>query len=210
MKKKLVVFDLDGTLNRTELFSVPAHLKALENRGIRHITAQEIISLFGERAEDCIFKLVGTKDEQVIRSYLDEVAVYEKENIKTMGKPYDGVLDSLKKLRADGYLTAVCSNASLRYISLVLDSLGLMPLIDYIQELRPGMDKVQTLGLLLDKVKPDQAVMVGDRRFDIIAGKENGLQTIGCRYGFGPEEAELADEKIDSATAIYKAVKKLI
>ena len=44
MVKKLAVFDLDGTLNRTDLYSVPAHLKALGERGINNVTPETIIS----------------------------------------------------------------------------------------------------------------------------------------------------------------------
>ena len=56
MVKKLAVFDLDGTLNRTDLYSVPAHLKALGERGINNVTPETIISTYGERANDYVRK----------------------------------------------------------------------------------------------------------------------------------------------------------
>ena len=34
VQNKLVVFDLDGTLNRTDLYSVPAHRTAFEELGM--------------------------------------------------------------------------------------------------------------------------------------------------------------------------------
>lgn len=81
MLKKLAVFDLDGTLNRTDLYSVPAHLKALAERGIHNITPEQIISTFGERASDYVQKLVGNVTDEEARSYLDAVAKYESEFI---------------------------------------------------------------------------------------------------------------------------------
>lgn len=210
MLKKLAVFDLDGTLNRTDLYSVPAHLKALAERGIHNITPEQIISTFGERASDYVQKLVGNVTDEEARSYLDAVAKYELEFIYNKGKPYDGVLDSLKKLKENGYYTAICSNSSRRYITMVLDALGLMPYIDFIQDLQPNMTKVQTLALLLDKEKPDKAVMVGDRVFDVEAGHKNHLKAIGCLYGFNPDELKDADVKIESAGDIYTAVVQLI
>lgn len=210
MLKKLAVFDLDGTLNRTDLYSVPAHLKALAERGIHNITPEQIISTFGERASDYVQKLVGNVTDEEARSYLDAVAKYELEFIYNKGKPYDGVLDSLKKLKENGYYTAICSNSSRRYITMVLDALGLMPYIDFIQDLQPNMTKVQTLALLLDKEKPDKAVMVGDRVFDVEAGHKNNLKVIGCTYGFNPGELKDADVKIESAGDIYTAVVQLI
>ena len=210
MLKKLAVFDLDGTLNRTDLYSVPAHLKALAERGIHNITPEQIISTFGERASDYVQKLVGNVTDEEARSYLDAVAKYELEFIYNKGKPYDGVLDSLKKLKENGYYTAICSNSSRRYITMVLNALGLMPYIDFIQDLQPNMTKVQTLALLLDKEKPDKAVMVGDRVFDVEAGHKNNLKVIGCLYGFNPDELKDADVKIESAGDIYTAVVQLI
>ena len=208
--KKLAVFDLDGTLNRTDLFSVPAHLKALAERGITDVTEQKVISTFGERADEYVKILLGEVPQQEARRYLDDVAKYELEFIAEYGRPYDGVTVSLSRLREDGYRIAVCSNSSLRYQTMVLTNLKLMPLVDTIQDLRPGMTKIQTLSLLLKKEKPDAAVMVGDRKFDIEAGRENGLPTIGCKYGFNPQEADLADIVINSAFEIYDAVQQLI
>ena len=74
--KKLVVFDLDGTLNRTDLFSAPAHLKALAQRGITHVTKAEIIDTFGERAQEYVKKLAGELSPEEERRYLDDVAKY--------------------------------------------------------------------------------------------------------------------------------------
>ena len=93
---------------------------------------------------------------------------------------------------------------------MVLEALGLMPYIDFIQDLQPNMTKVQTLALLLDKEKPDKAVMVGDRVFDVEAGHDNNLKAIGCMYGFIPGVLEDADVKIESAGDIYTAVTQLI
>ncbi len=208
--KKLVVFDVDGTLSRTDLFSVPAHLKALEKRGVINVTAEKIVSTFGERADEYVKTLLGEVTPLEARQYLDDVAQFEQEFIAEKGRPYDGVVESLKQLQADGYRIATCSNSSLRYQTAVLTGLHLLPYVDAIQDLRPNMTKVQTLALLLEKEEPDAAVMVGDRKFDIEAGRENGLKTIGCRYGFNPAEAESADEVVDSGFEIYQVVKKLI
>jgi phosphoglycolate phosphatase len=42
------------------------------------------------------------------------------------------------------------------------------------------------------------AIVVGDRREDIMAAKENGMKSIGCLYGYGSrEELEEAEWKIE-------------
>ena len=48
-------------------------------------------------------------------------------------------------------------------------------------------------------IDPDDAVMVGDTRGDVEAGKGAGLYTIGCTWGYGTrEELEGADERRDT------------
>lgn len=208
--RKLVVFDLDGTLNRTDLFAVPAHQKALHESGVTDKTDDFIRSTFGSCSWDYVKQLLGDCDQDTARDYLDRVARYEQEFIRERGRTFDGVPQMLHTLREEGYLTAVCSNASARYINMVLRSLAIDPLIGEVQELRPGMSKNETLALLLGRMKPDAAVMVGDRRFDHEAAKANGLGFIGCLYGFNPQEMADADIQVGTASEIPGAVRALI
>jgi len=49
-----------------------------------------------------------------------------------------------------------------------------------------------------DLLKVEMAIVVGDRREDIMAAKENGMKSISCLYGYGSrEELEDADWKIE-------------
>ncbi|MDF2566547.1 MAG: Haloacid dehalogenase domain protein hydrolase [Oscillospiraceae bacterium] len=205
---KLVVFDLDGTLNKTDLFSVPAHQKALLEFGITDKSEQFIMDTFGSRAEDYVPLLFSNPDidSTKSRSYLDKVAAYEKDFIKQKGKPFDGVVSSLECLKQDGFLLAVCSNASERYIRLCLESLDLIRFIDAIQPLLSNMTKVDTLKLLLSKVQPQHAVMVGDRIFDWEAAKGNNIPFIGCMYGYNPEEIKNAEYTVESAFQLYEKI----
>ena len=48
-------------------------------------------------------------------------------------------------------------------------------------------------------IDPADAVMVGDTRGDVEAGKAAGLYTIGCTWGYGTRaELEGADERRDT------------
>ena len=208
----LAVFDLDGTLNRIDLFSVPAHQKALAEFGspLRTRDAAFISSTFGMRADDYVpLLLPGVTDEQKLR-YLDRVRDLEQENIVTMGASFDGVPAMLDEIRRQGIKTAVCSNASSRYIHMVLDTLKLSGKIDYIQELLPGLTKNDTLGLLLKKAKPVRAVMIGDTILDIKAARANDLPSIGCLYGYRPEQAAEADVTVSHPSEIPEQVFALL
>lgn len=207
--KKLIVFDLDGTLNQTNLYAVKAHLLALAEYGITDKSEALIESGFGARAEEYVKLYLGETDKATQRTYLNKVAAYEKQLIGEFGKEFTGTSQALSSLKSDGYELAICSNSSERYITMVLDALNLMQFISYIQPLLPDMTKKDTLRVLLEKVKPQKAVMVGDRIYDKEAAKANHIPFIGCMYGYNKEEVADADEVVTSAAEIYDAVKRL-
>lgn len=207
--KKLVVFDLDGTLNKTELYSVPAHQKALRELCI-YRDEETIISTFGERAVDAAKILLDSDDPYLIRWYFRRVEQYENDFIKQYAGEYEGVTPMLRTLKEKGYVTAVCSNAPESYIRMVLNRLDYMTLIDVIRPLEAGLTKDDTLGLLLEQEKPHAAVMVGDRVFDENAARANGIPFIGCAYGFQPHEVANARYRVSCPAEIVAAVAEAI
>lgn len=207
---KLVVFDLDGTLNKTELYAVPAHKKALLELGITDKSDEMIIKTFGARGEDEVHLLINDTSYEKGQAYLKRVGECEREFIKDYAGSFEGVPELLKKLKANGYLTAVCSNASERYIRMVLERLDLINDIDYIQPLIKDMIKDDTLRLLIERVKPVKAVMVGDRIYDKLAAKANNIPFIGCLYGFNADEVSDGDAAVEKAIDIFDKVCELI
>lgn len=207
---KLVVFDLDGTLNRTDLFTIPASRQALAERGITDKSDEVIMSMVGARGCDIFPALLGTDDSEIGWAYLKRVGELENEYIKTNHGTFPKIKELLLDLHNNGYRTAVCSNASERYIRMVLETLGILEDIDAIQPLLPNLTKDDTLRLLIQREAPEKAVMVGDRHFDKAAARANSIPFIGCLYGYSREEVIDADIAVEQPCEILDAVKKLI
>lgn len=58
-----------------------------------------------------------------------------------------------------------------------------------------------------EMIQDGQAVMIGDRRYDIEGGKACGLQTIGVLYGYGSRgefEAAGADHIVETPDEILE------
>lgn len=200
--KYLVVFDLDGTLNRTESYAVPAIRSALAHYGVTKFSAEDIISTFGERDEDTIVKFFGDRAKRLERGFWEEVQKYTDSH-PGLYSTYEGVPEMLHSLHESGKLTAVCSNSGMDYITKTLDRLRIGDRIDYLQGLEPGMTKADTLRLLLRRVKPDKAVMAGDRYLDREAAQANRIPFIGCSYGYGTdEELQGSDYIIQSPASV--------
>lgn len=185
---KLIVFDLDGTLNRTELFAVEVHRMLQTEFGWPAQSPEEITTIFGAPSYEYMERLLPGSDDATKQRYLKREAEVEYDYMH-LAAAYDGCKQMLTVLRENGWETAVCSNSSFRYISMILNSTGLMHEIDYIQPLEKGMtEKSQSLASLLKRIPHSAAVMVGDTTYDKNAAEANQIPFIGCRYGFRPTE----------------------
>ena len=205
----LVIFDLDGTLNNTELYSVPANLTAMKEFGAPPEVQNRnfITSTFGMTSNEYVKEFMPNFSEDVRKAYLKRVSYLELEIIPKLAKPFKNIPELLISLKELNIKTAVCSNASIRYISAVLKAIGLFDKIDFIQPLVEGCTKKETLGLLLKSMSPKNAIMVGDRIFDIEAASHNNLKSIGCAYGYNPEETKLADYTVSDPEEILTIIK---
>ena len=123
---------------------------------------------------------------------------------------FDGVPQMIRQLSEAGYILAVCTNGTNGYVRKIASALGLAPYFTWLQGAEPGCTKSDTLKMVLDKIRPDKAVMVGDRHHDMQAARDNGLPFIGCQYGYLPHEVDGADIRVACAADIPRAVKALI
>ncbi len=193
--KKLVIFDLDGTLNDTSLYVIPATRRALAEMGVTGITDEEIMRNVGASWREACERYLPGQPQEVHRAYSDRYSQAERELCRERHGTFPGVPELLRQLKAEGYLLAICSNASLRYIKMVCGYLEFLPYFDDFAPLEPEMtEKAQSMKKLLDRLCPDWAVMAGDRHYDLEAARKNGVPFIGCGYGYQrPGELDGAD-----------------
>lgn len=210
MTKKLAVFDLDGTLSRTELFSVPAAQEMERQLGYPVQDASRIIASFGTNYEETMDAIFPGWDQQAYDYYFTHGGEVQAKYLDR-AKPFDGIPEVMDRLHALGYETAVCSNSNIRYIKMCVEAIGLMDKMDYLQELEAGMNnKGQSLGKLLKTVSPDKAVMVGDTLLDCQAAVDNEIPFIGCAYGFRPYEMEQVEHAAKSTGELPQLIEALI
>ena len=207
---KLVVFDLDGTLNQAHTFSVPAIQLVQKKLGYQVQSFEKITGLYGAAEVEFINALFPSAPHQIFQAYKDLVPAAE---IKYMSnaKAYDGCYEMLCALKKKGYLTAVCSNARLPYIERVLNAFGLRDTIDFLRPLNDELSHKQyTLQKLIEDIHPACTVMVGDTSYDKSAADYNQIPFIGCLYGYRPYEMKnlifVAEKPMDIPLLVEKAI----
>jgi phosphoglycolate phosphatase len=184
-RRGLLIFDLDGTLFRTDTVSIPAVQSALRAAGFPPPPDEAVIEFFGRPLQDFrawAYRTYPGITEQV----LDSVDEWELQLVRERGKLYPGVHETLTALRAAMEHLAVCSNGPGPYVQQVVTSHGLAPYFDAVRWPRDGdTGKPGMVAELLARFSGRPAAVIGDRWDDIAAARESGILAIASAYGFG-------------------------
>lgn len=199
---KLVIFDLDGTLFRTETVDIKAINNALISNGFSPKTDIEVLGIIGYTLKDAIKKLIDVDDKTILEKLSKDIISFEQELIKSSGELYEGIINLLDNLKESGYKLCICSNGGQAYIEGITNKFLLDNYFDDIKYSQDGITKSQAVRSLKDKYSVDMFVMIGDRSSDIEAASSNNGISIGVTYGFGKEEVLAADFVVDTPSEI--------
>lgn len=205
---KLAIFDIDGTLLKTELVSIPAYRKAMSGLNLPVPDDETIIRTFG--CNDAQLVDILNIPPILAPSFLRTVEALEIQFMQTYAACYDGILQLLQWLIQSDCQIAVCSMCSPSYMDAFLKKFELNCIMTVSKNAAHGNDKTLLLRQLLEETKPCSAVMIGDRFFDIQAAKDNGLPSIGCVYGYAPNEVNLADIIVHDVGQLFFAIQKAL
>lgn len=219
--KKLLIFDLDGTLINSALDLAIAVNYLLETLG-RDTYSEEIIhgwvgngaltlvkrALSGERTID--EELDETTVEKSLKIFLD----YYAQNLCNATVPYANVITTLQTLKDKGYRLAIVTNKPFAFVEPILSGLsmdGLFELIlggDSLAQKKPDPAPLLHVCEALNTPIED-SLMVGDSRNDIQAANACGMHSVGVTYGYNYGE-DIAIHKptliIDDFSELLKAL----
>jgi phosphoglycolate phosphatase len=209
---KLIIFDLDGTLVDS-LKDITASL----NWAIcpkQFLSTFQVSKIIGEGAEELVRKAMTMSELSYDKRFLDEYLKIYSEHMYDNTKLYPGVFRAIAPL-LKYHKMAVISNKSRDLAARVLHHFNLWMSIDIVlggdslPEKKPSpMPCLHILDKL--KVKPEEAVLVGDTEADIKCGKAAGVKTVAAIYGYGkPGFQWEADAIISDITQLPKIVKEM-
>lgn len=193
MKKTYILFDLDGTLTDSSEGITKSVVYALKHYGIFVEDPKSLYSFIGPPLLDSFQRYYGFDEEKAreavgkYREYYEATGIFEN-------RVYEGIPELLKQLRGEGKTLLVATSKPKGMAERVLEHFGLAQLFSDIEG--PGLKglketKEDVIRRLLDKYgiqDPNQAVMVGDRKYDVEGAAKFGIPCIGVLYGFGSRE----------------------
>ncbi len=203
---RAAIFDLDGTLVDA-LPDIRANInRALEALGHDlRLSEEETRPHVGGGAQRLAASVLNKPmdDPDTLALYRKFAEIYVR-HPADHGRPFDGVMETLRTLRARGVrLSCVTAKPAVARIE-VLRALEITPLLDHALSPEDGYAKKPAPDMLLAccevmQVTPAETIMVGDTRFDLEAGIAAGCHTTAhVAHGYQP----LPDDLRDKVTAI--------
>ncbi len=188
------VFDLDGTIVESApgIFASLRH--TLTTLGLEPPGDEVLRGVIGPPVRAAFTMLLGESGHDVETTVVAYRAHYGEVGI-TLSEPFVGIADALRALHAEGHTLFVCTSKLETFARVILDRLALTPLFTGIYGEGPtGEHKPALLARLVREHRVDvaNAVMIGDRREDVVAAKASGLKALGVLWGYGSRE-ELSD-----------------
>lgn len=200
---KAVLFDLDGTLVDTfEAFHIMVN-DILGKYDMPKRSFFENARLVGKTSRAIVEIIAKETGLNISLKELSEIMVGEwiHTYMPRYGKLYHDALDTLRELRRRGYLLGVVSNTSREELPNYLNSFKIEDFFNVTvsagdaEKPKPSPEPVLKAVEMLN-VKPEEAVMVGDRPEDIESGRVAGTYTIAVLRSIRPR-AELEVAKPD-------------
>ena len=213
--KRIIFFDLDGTLT-----DAGPGIKACINYALNKMNFKKLgmdsdwvvgPSLWGT------FKKLGIPEENLNEA----VNLYrERYNVKGYleNSVYLGIPGQLAMLLEMGYVLSLATSKPTISASAILEYFDLTRYFSY--EFGSNLDgSLSDKSILLKHAlvvtgfEPNNALMIGDRQYDIIGAKSNLIKSVGVSYGYGSTN-ELreagADLLVEKPAELAKAVQKLL
>ena len=213
---KVCIFDLDGTLARTqESIARPVNL-TLRHFGLPEQPVEAFNYFAGDGIKNALMRALaaaGDRNEAHLEEGLPLCRRWMAEDPLYRVEPYDHVKESLDILRSRGVKLAVFSNKPHGSAINVVETIFGRGTFDHIQgqtdriPIKPDPAGVLEI-LSLFGAEKTECVYFGDTNTDMLTGRNAGVKTVGVTWGFRPRselEEYGADLIIDDPAEIPRA-----
>lgn len=186
----IILFDLDGTLTDPKPGITKCVQYALEKMGIVEDDLEKLTPFIGPPLTTSFKDFYHMNDEEA-----NQALQYYRERFSTIGlyenAVYEGIKELLEKLQSQGKMIFVATSKPTIFSIKILEHFGLISFFKAVigSELDgTRVEKNEVIEFVLTQIdQPDlkKIIMVGDRKFDILGARENGIDVIGVAYGYG-------------------------
>lgn len=191
--KSFILFDLDGTLTDPGPGITNCVTYALGKFNIQPSSREELYPYIGPPLTWSFQEYHGLTVQQA-----EQALLYYRERFSVKGlfenDVYAGIPEMLEQLRQAGATLMIATSKPEEFTRRILEHFDLAKYFSFVagntlNEERPT--KASVIQYILDthpEVTPSNAVMVGDRKFDVLGAAAFGIPAIGVLFGYGSRE----------------------
>ena len=212
MRYKAVLFDMDGTVLDTLDDLADSVNRSLREFGLPEVSRFQVGQSLGNGAKYLIRHcLPEGSDEALCEQVLSFYKPWYEAHCRIKSKPYDGILQLMETLRADGVSQAIISNKPDSAVQELAEAFfpGLMDVVigeSPAVKRKPSPDTVLAAARQMGLMASD-CVYIGDTEVDLETARNAGMDCIPVSWGFRTEEqlcAAGAEEIIRSPEELKK------
>ena len=188
---RVLLLDLDGTLVDTVPDLAAALNRLMASRGLAGFDFPATAAMVGDGVARLVTKAFSARDRVPDATAVADFTRDYQLHAAVDSRLFPNVMDTLHNLTGEGWRLAVCTNKPAAAARVLLDALGLAPLMaavgagDSFPVRKP--DPAHLLATLTAVGgAPERAIMAGDHANDVVAATGAGVKCIFAAWGYGP------------------------
>ena len=189
-----IIFDVDGTTLNTLNDLYVSFNQALKEFGLPARSKDEIRMGVGSGFKVLVDRCTPPDTSEELKQKLGvRYGEIYSENYRKTTVPYDGIRELLQTLRDRNIALAISSNKSDRFVKGLAEKN--FPDIEFVEVMGaregfPHKPDPRGAKFIIEKMglEKEEVMYVGDSDIDILTGKNAGVKTVGCLWGFRDRE----------------------
>ncbi len=210
--KKLIIFDMDGTLVDSSLTLARAINSVRKNLGLEKMDETHILSKVNELNLNPAQYFYET--ENFTTQHEEWFSTYYTQNHKQELRLYKGVEAFLNELLEENYILALATNAyrisalqALSYLK-ITNKFSAIACSDDVAEGKPSPDMLYKILEELN-IKKSETVFIGDGERDEVASKNANIDYIMVSWGFSEHEKNHERDVVHSIKKLKEKILEL-
>lgn len=184
---ELIIYDWDGTLMDSVTIIAESLIEALKETQMPMVDLEKAKSVIGLPLTQALTILTPQAEEPQLEELMQAYKKHFVQRADTELKPFQGVYESLMRLRQKGVKLAVAtgkSRAGLERDFHRCSMQGIFHSTRTVNECKPKPNPHMIEDILSElDVEPQNAIMVGDTTYDLEMAKNAGVAAIASTYG---------------------------
>ena len=197
----LIIIDFDGTIGDTQKLILSTMQKTIAALHLPSRTYSECQKMIGLPLKQTFTHLIDMNDEMGDLCVQTYHRIFEEDNVPGAVPIFPNVISTLQQLHDQGHVLTIASSRSKMSLLGFVQDLNLTSYISLViscedvTQAKPHPEMVEKT-LKATGFQPQETIVVGDAKYDIIMGRNAGCKTVGVSYGNGGYQ-EMKDAQAD-------------